>query len=108
MPNWQKLRLILENKLSQNVFNLLSQQEKSVWKHEKHKIKSIRVILRLIESLARLKVKITVRAPLYPLDLYIFYPIFHCGLSCRAVSDSDYLFSKEGNSSIFGSKIRSL
>ena len=40
--------------------------------------------------------------------LYIFYPIFHCGLYCRAVSVTDNLCTKQGNSSIFGSKIRSL
>ena len=37
--------------------------------------------------------------------LYIFYPIFHCGLYCRAVNITDNLCTKEGNSSIFGSKI---
>ena len=40
--------------------------------------------------------------------LYIFYPIFHCGLYCRAVSVTVNLCSKQGNSSIFGSKIRCL
>ena len=40
--------------------------------------------------------------------LYIFYPIFHCGLYCRAVSVTDNLCTKPGNSSIFGSKIRGL
>ena len=40
--------------------------------------------------------------------LYIFYPIFHCGLYCRAVSVTDNLCTKQGNSSIFGSKIRGL
>ena len=38
--------------------------------------------------------------------LYIFYPIFHCGLYCRAVSVTDNLCTKQVNSSIFGSKIR--
>ena len=42
------------------------------------------------------------------LGLYIFYPIFHCGLYCRAVSVTDNLCTKQGNSSIFGSKIRGL
>ena len=37
-----------------------------------------------------------------------FYPIFHCGLYCRAVSVTDNLCTKQGNSSIFGLKIRSL
>ena len=40
--------------------------------------------------------------------LYIFYPNFHCGLYCRAVSVTDNLCTKQGNSSIFGSKIRGL
>ena len=40
--------------------------------------------------------------------LYIFYPIFHCGLYCRAVSVTDNLCTKQGNSSIFGSKIHGL
>ena len=40
--------------------------------------------------------------------LYISYPIFHCGLYCRAVSVTDNLCSKQGNSSIFESKIRGL
>ena len=40
--------------------------------------------------------------------LYIFYPIFHCSLYCRAVSVTDNLCTKQGNSSIFGSKIRGL
>ena len=33
--------------------------------------------------------------------LYIFYPIFHCGLYCRAVSVTDNLCTKLGKSSIF-------
>ena len=33
--------------------------------------------------------------------LYIFYPIFHCGLYCRAVSIADNLCTKQGNPSIF-------
>ena len=37
-----------------------------------------------------------------------FYPIFHCGLYCRAVSVTDNFVLKQGNSSIVGSKIRSL
>ena len=41
-------------------------------------------------------------------SLYIFYPIFHCGLSCRAGSVTDDLCSKHENSSILGSKIRGL
>ena len=41
-------------------------------------------------------------------DLYIFYPIFHCGLYCRAVSVADNLCTKQGNSSIFVSKIHGL
>ena len=44
--------------------------------------------------------------------LYIFYPIFHCGLYCRAygraVSIADNLCTKRGNSPIFGLKICSL
>ena len=40
--------------------------------------------------------------------LYIYYPIFHCGLYCRAVSVTDNLCIKQGNSSIFGYKIRGL
>ena len=36
--------------------------------------------------------------------LYIFYPIFHCGLYCRVVSVTDNLCTKQENSSIFGSK----
>ena len=40
--------------------------------------------------------------------LYIFYPIFNCGLYCRAVSITDNLCTKQGNSSIFGSNIRGL
>ena len=38
--------------------------------------------------------------------LYLFHPILHCGLNCRAVSVTDNLCTKQGNSSIFGSKIR--
>ena len=40
-------------------------------------------------------------------NLYIFYLIFHCGLYCRAVSVTDNLGTKQGNSSVFGSNIRS-
>ena len=40
--------------------------------------------------------------------LYIFYPTFHCGLYCRAVSVTDNICAKQGNSSIIGSKIRGL
>ena len=40
--------------------------------------------------------------------LYIFYPIFHCGLYCRAVSITDNLRTKQENSSIFEPKIRGL
>ena len=40
--------------------------------------------------------------------LYIFYPIFHCGLYCSAVSVTDNLCTKPGNSAIFGFKIRGL
>jgi hypothetical protein len=36
---------------------------------------------------------------------YIFYPIFHCGLYCRAVSIIDNLCANQGNSSIFEPKI---
>ena len=35
-------------------------------------------------------------------SLYIFYPIFHCGLYCRAVNLTDNLCTKQGNYSIFG------
>jgi len=38
-------------------------------------------------------------------DFYIFYPIFHCALYCRAVSVAGNLYTKQGNSSIFGPKI---
>ena len=31
-----------------------------------------------------------------------FFPIFHCGLYCRAVSITDNLCTKQGNSSNFG------
>ena len=44
----------------------------------------------------------------YNLRFVYFYPIFHCGLYCRAASVTDNLCTKQGNSSIFGSKIRSL
>ena len=37
--------------------------------------------------------------------LDIFYPIFHCGLYCRAVTTKVNLYTKQGNSSIFGPKI---
>ena len=40
--------------------------------------------------------------------LYIFYPILYCGLYCRAVSNTDNLCTKQGNSSIFGPKIHGL
>ena len=40
--------------------------------------------------------------------LYIFYPIFHCGLYCIAVSVTDNLGCNQGNFSMFGSKIRGL
>ena len=40
--------------------------------------------------------------------LYIFYPIFHFGLYCTAVSVTDNLCAKQGNSSIFVSKILGL
>ena len=36
--------------------------------------------------------------------LYIFYPIFHCGLYCRAVIVTDSLCTKQGIYSIIGSK----
>jgi hypothetical protein len=38
----------------------------------------------------------------------LLYPIFHCGLYCRAVSITDNLCTKDENSSIFESEIRSL
>ena len=38
--------------------------------------------------------------------LYIFYPIVHCSLYCRAVSVTGNICTKQGNSSIFGSKSR--
>ena len=38
--------------------------------------------------------------------MYIFYPIFHCGLYIRAVSITDNLCTKQGNSSIFEPKTR--
>ena len=37
---------------------------------------------------------------------YTFYPIFNCGLYCRAVSITDNLCTKQVNSSIFEPKIR--
>ena len=37
-------------------------------------------------------------------DLYIFYPISHCSLYCRAVSIIDNLCTKQGNSSILSLK----
>ena len=40
--------------------------------------------------------------------LYIFYPIFHCGLYCRAVNITDNLCTKKGNSSFFKPKILGL
>ena len=40
--------------------------------------------------------------------LYIIYPIFHCGLYYRTVSDTDNLWTKQGNSSILGSEILGL
>ena len=40
--------------------------------------------------------------------LYIFYIIFYCGSYCRVVSVTDNLCAKQGNSSIFGSKIHGL
>ena len=49
----------------------------------------------------------TVHGLLQPRFVY-FYPIFHCSLYCRAVSVTDNLCTKQGNSSIFGSKIRGL
>ena len=39
--------------------------------------------------------------------LYIFYPIFHCSLYCRALSVTDNLCPKQENSSMFGSEIKS-
>ena len=44
----------------------------------------------------------------FPTRPSVFYPIFHCGLYCRAVSITDNLCTKQGNSSIFGSKFCSL
>ena len=38
--------------------------------------------------------------------LYIYYPIFHCGFYCRAVSNRDNFCNKQVSSSIFGPKIR--
>ena len=40
--------------------------------------------------------------------LYIFYPIFHFGLYCRAVSITNNLCTKQENSSIFEPKILGL
>ena len=34
-------------------------------------------------------------------SLYIYYPIFHCGLYCRVVNIKDNLCNKQGHSSIF-------
>ena len=50
----------------------------------------------------------TVCEPLQPAVCITFYPIYHCSLYCRAVSVTDNLCTKQGNSSIFGSKIRGL
>ena len=36
--------------------------------------------------------------------LYVFYPIVHCGLYCRAVNITDNVFAKKGNSSFLGLK----
>ena len=36
--------------------------------------------------------------------LYIFYPIFHCGLYCRAVTTKVNLYTKQGNSDYFRQK----
>ena len=38
--------------------------------------------------------------------LYVFYPIFHCGLYCRVVSITNKLCTKQANSLIFATKIR--
>ena len=38
--------------------------------------------------------------------LYIFYPIFHCGLYCRVVNITENLCTKNGNSLIFETKIQ--
>ena len=40
--------------------------------------------------------------------LFILHPIFHCGLYCRAVSITNNLCTKQGNSSIFERKISGL
>ena len=40
--------------------------------------------------------------------LYTFYPIFHCGLYCRVASVTDKICTKQGNSSISGSKVSGL
>ena len=36
--------------------------------------------------------------------LYTFYPIFHCGLHCRAINITDNLCTKQRNSSILSLK----
>ena len=40
--------------------------------------------------------------------LYNSYPIFHYSLYCRAINITNYLCTKQGNSLIFGPKIRGL
>ena len=51
-----------------------------------------------------MEIKYRTRA-IISLSLYIFYPIFHYGVYIRAVSITDNLYTKQGNSSIFGPKI---
>ena len=48
----------------------------------------------------------TVRTPLKPAACILFTPFY--SLYCRAVSVTESLFTKQGNPSIFGSKIRGL
>ena len=54
-------------------------------------------------SLRVLKIMYRTRA-IITRSLYIFYPIFHCGLYCRAVSVTDNLCTKNGNSSFLSLK----
>ena len=53
------------------------------------------------------KDKLLYARPYNPRLVY-FYPTFHSGLCCRAVSIADNLCTKQGNPSIFDPNIRGL
>ena len=55
----------------------------------------------------RSKDKLPYARPYKPRLVY-FYPTFHSGLCCRAVSIADNLCTKQGNPLIFEPKIRNL